>query len=275
MKYTPKALEGNVNVTNVSPVKEFFVLMGGVLAIVIIIYAALGIAVDQMVERIPQKMDSLLGVVFSAKFSDEKRSDDEIKLQRMVDELIEKYPQMGSDYRVHIVDSRTVNAVAMPGGNIIIFSQLLSEIESENELAFILAHELGHFANRDHLRGLGRGLILIALSTMIMGQDSAATDFLMNSLVTAEMKFSQSQEKSADAFALEMLSRRYGHVSGAGDFFKRLNSKNKAGKIRYYFASHPHPEDRIKALDRLVKEKNYSMGEIKGVEKNLLPSGQE
>jgi len=274
LKYTPKELEGNVNVTPVSPVKEFFVLIGGVLAILILTYAALEIAVDQLVDRVPKKMDSLLGAVFSAKFSDEKRSDGEVKLQQMVDELLEKYPHMGSNYTVHIVDSHTVNAVAMPGGNIIFFSQLLKEIESENELAFILAHELGHFANRDHLRGLGRGLILIALSTAIMGHDSAATDFIMNSLVTAEMKFSQTQESAADAFALEMLSSRYGHVSGANDFFNRLNKKNKTGKLLYYFASHPQPEERVKALDKLVKEKGYSMGKKKEVHKDL-SSGEE
>ena len=275
MKYTPKELEGNVNITPVPPVREFFVLIGGLLAILILTYAALGIVVDQLVDRMPQKMDSLLGAVFSEKFSDKDRSDGELKLQKMLDDLLEKYPDMGSAYTVHIVESETVNAVAMPGGNIIIFSQLLKEIESENELAFILSHELGHFANRDHLRGLGRGLLLIALSTIIMGHDSAATDFLMNSLVTAETKFSQSQESAADAFALEMLSSRYGHISGAGDFFKRMNERDKTGKLLYYFASHPHPEDRVKALDKLVNERGYSRGEKRGVDEKLVPLGKE
>ena len=46
-----------------------------------------------------------------------------------------------------------MNAVALPGGNIVVFAGLLKEIKSENELAMILGHELGHFAHRDHLRG--------------------------------------------------------------------------------------------------------------------------
>jgi Zn-dependent protease with chaperone function len=60
-------------------------------------------------------------------------------------------------YKVSVHDQATVNAVALPGGNIIVFKGLLTELKSENEVAMILAHELGHYAHRDHLHGIGQG----------------------------------------------------------------------------------------------------------------------
>jgi len=68
----------------------------------------------------------------------------------------------------------------------------------------VLAHELGHFANRDHLKGLGRGLILWIISAGILGQDNAITDLAGRSLIGVQMKFSQAQETKADLFALEL-----------------------------------------------------------------------
>ena len=67
------------------------------------------------------------------------------------------------NYQVLYVPDKTVNALAIPGDRVIIYQGLLTEVQSENELMMVLGHELGHFANRDHLRGLSRQ-ILIRLS---------------------------------------------------------------------------------------------------------------
>ena len=53
----------------------------------------------------------------------------------------------------------------------IVTAGLLEKVESENELAFIIGHELGHFRNRDHIRGLGRGLAIGILITAVSGND--------------------------------------------------------------------------------------------------------
>jgi Zn-dependent protease with chaperone function len=145
----------------------------------------------------------------------------------------------------------------LPGNNIIITTALIEGLESENELAFVLAHELGHFANRDHLRGLGRGLVLLTISTILFGADSSVSQVLENSLQNVEMKFSQNQEKKADLFALRLLNERYGHVGGAIDFFEKLKKKEKGGRFLYFFATHPHSLERIRYLKQEIAARGY------------------
>lgn len=262
MQYQPKELKGNVNVSPRSPIKEFFLLLGGILGIILAIYVILGFAVEIVVDKLPLKVEERLGNVFSKAFSDQKNAEAEKKLQEILNNL--GYPQ----YNIHVItEDKTVNAFAYPGGNIVVFSGLLKKVNSENELAFVLAHELGHFVNRDHLKGLGRSLVLFTLSAFIFG-DSNVTNFLQGSLVNTEMKFSQAQETAADLFALDLLNKKYGHAAGALDFFDVLLKEEKCPRFLYFFATHRHPLNRKKIIAQQIK--------IKGCEiKNTLPLKME
>lgn len=284
MKYTAKELKGNVNVSRTSPIKEFFILMGGVLGIVILVYAALGFAVDFIVPGLSSEIEQNLGSLYSGIYVNTEKTGAGIRLQKILDELVEKNSLINSRrqeepaYKVYLVPHSQANAMALPGGNIVVFSALIKEVNSENALAFVLAHELGHFANKDHLRGLGRRLVLLSISTALLGADSSASSFIMNSLLNVEMQFSRRQETMADIWALDLLNRRYGHVSGASEFFENMSKKEKRGRILYYFAIHPYPEDRINALEDKIQEKGYLEKEkipLDEVFKNLqvIPAG--
>ncbi len=259
MRYRAKELKNNVNVSRTSPLKELFILLGGVFGIIIAVYIALGFAVDLIVPKLPPSIEESLGKLFSGIYENTEQTPAGERLQMILDKLSDKDIDGGPYYKVHLVLSPEINAMALPGGNIVMYSGIIKEFESENELAFVLAHELGHFDNRDHLRGLGRGLVLFTISATLLGADSTATNFIMNSMTNIEMKFSQRQEKAADISALELLNRKYGHVAGATDFFEKMSKKDKKGRILYYFATHPYPEDRINALKKEIKEKGYQV----------------
>lgn len=262
MRYEPREIEENVNVSSTHPLKELAVLLGGALGILIGVYVLLGFAVDLVVPRLPAGVEEGLGSMYSGMYAGTEETEAGKKLQELLEGLTSKLPDEGEmHYSVHLVNSPVVNAMAVPGGNIVVYSGLIKEMESENELTFVLAHELGHFSNRDHLRGLGRGLVLTVISATILGHDSEVTQFLMNSLVNVEMKFSQKQELRADRFALDLVENRYGHASGSADFFARLAGKKKEGRLAYYFASHPHPEIRVEALEKRISDEGYALKE--------------
>lgn len=250
-----------MNVSQTSPIKELFLLLGGLLGILILIYIVLGLAVDFVVMRLPPDLEKHLGTLFIRAFADQERTPADDYLQEMLDTLVEFSSLPTSGYEVHLIPSADANAVALPGGHIVVLSGLIDELESENELAFILAHELGHFADRDHLKGLGRGVVLTTISTFLVGVDSALTQFLMRSLLNVEMKFSQHQETEADLFALDLLYRRYGHIAGATDFFAKLAEEDPHGRLAYFFATHPYPQDRVETLKQEVEKKEYPLGE--------------
>lgn len=257
MRYIPKELEGNVNISHTHPLKEFFVLLLGILGILISIYVILGLAVDLIVPRVPPGIEQNLGELFLATYETGKKTLPEKMLQQLLDDLAEELPQSGVRYKVHLIDHDQSNAIALPGAHVIVFSGILKDLESENGLSFVLAHELGHFLNRDHLRGLGRGLILWIFSFALFGNDSCITNFLAHSLLNVEMKFSQRQETLADLFAIDLVNKRYGHVGGAKGFLENACKKEKRGRLSYYFASHPHPKDRIKAIEAHIRKKGY------------------
>jgi len=261
VKYTPRELKGNVNVSPVHPLREFFVLLSGLLGLILAVYVVLGLAVDYAVPRLPADAEQALGKLYSGRF-DKARDDEQSKrLQVLLDDLAGRVPGDKRSYTVSVVPSGVSNAMALPGGNIVVFSGILDEAESENELAFVLGHELGHYADRDHLKGLGRGLVLFTISAVVLGRDSSVTEFFMNSLTGVEMKFSRDQETKADLFAVDLLNEKYGHVGGAEDFLVRAAQTDRTGRLRYYFASHPYPKDRIKAVEDYIVEKGYRSGE--------------
>ena len=54
-----------------------------------------------------------------------------------------------------------------------------------------------------------------------------------------------------------MLNEKYGHAGGAKEFFMKISKKNKMGHLRYYFTSHPHPENRMETLSKEIISKGY------------------
>ncbi len=260
MKYTPKELHENVNVSHISPVKELFLLLGGLLGILILVYIVLGFTVDIAVRRMPPEVEQYFGAWFSGAFAEQEPSEAEEYVQQLLDALVE-LSSLSGKYVVHILPSSQANALALPGGNIVVLSGLFQELESENELSFILAHELGHFAARDHLKGLGRGLVLATMSAALIGVDNSLTQFLMGSLMNVEMRFSQRQETAADLYGLNLLYKRYGHIGGAVDFFQQLAAENTHSRFAYFFATHPYPRDRVEQLQETIRGHAYPQGE--------------
>jgi predicted Zn-dependent protease len=154
--------------------------------------------------------------------------------------------------------------MAFPGGLIFVTSGLLDQAESENELAFVLAHELGHFRNRDHLRGIGRGVAFaLVVGALGLGGSGGAAQLAAASGGLATRGFDRDQERDADRFGLEVVQAEYGHVAGAWDFFERLPEPGSVveKQIVHYLAIHPLSEDRIDALRELARDRGWSQTE--------------
>jgi Zn-dependent protease with chaperone function len=262
VKFTPRRIDTNVNVSKTHPLKEFGILAGGLLAIAVGIYLFLGLAVDLIVPRLSLDLEKKLAGTFVGQFVASENMDDATRaVQAMVDRLQEKCAPLPYSVAVHVQQADAVNAAALPGGHMLVFSGLLERMASENELAFVLAHELGHFANRDHLRGLGRTLVLLAASTALLGADNSINAMIGQGITLTELSFSRQQELQADAYALKVLACHYGHVAGATDFFYRIPKEGDPGRIGHYFASHPENRRRIEHLDELAQAAGYPLGE--------------
>lgn len=150
------------------------------------------------------------------------------------------------DLNIRVVDIRLVNAAALPGGNIVIFRNLLTEAESPDEVAGVLAHEIAHVEERhtteSMIRAFGLGLIVSALG--------GSTGANVESLVAAG--HSRSAEREADAKAMASLQRANISPIATARFFERLGRAEKAfGRVAVglsYLSTHPLSEERQRAF---------------------------
>ncbi len=226
----------------------------------------------QVATHLPVKAEIWIGDKLSARF--QGRSDEILQqhLDKLLSALADDSPLHAYPFRIYLNDSDKVNAFALPGGRIVVFQGLLNAVQSENELDMVLTHELGHFAHRDHLQAMGRSLLVVIGSWLLPGDRSS--DIVPWIAGKLERKYSQKQEASADRWGLDLLNRRYGHVGGATDFFKRLAGKNKS-HFAYFLATHPHPQARLHSLNNLIRQKGYAVRETIPFEKRQVEEEAE
>ncbi len=264
MNYTPRLPGRNHNVTPVSPLRELLILLGGLLAVIAIMYLLLGLGADLLVSHISPATEQKMASVFSSRFPPHNKPTAREKWLQTIVNTMEKNGCVDLPYpvTVQVANSKAINAVALPGGRIIVFSGLLKIVRSENEMAFILGHELGHFMHRDHLRGLGRGLVFAFISTLTGSSDGSIARLAARMAQVTESGFSRGQEEQADAFGLQMVNCVYGHAGGSTDFFTHMPKNLDPGHIGHYFASHPENKKRIQALLALQQKMGYQSGPL-------------
>ncbi len=265
MNYQPSLPEHNDNVSHQHPVRELFLLVTGVLVFVFIGYWALGLVVDVAVDYLSSEQEAKLFSEFDIDwgFGEESMPEERAELQDLVDAF---KPCLSLPYpiTVSLVKSKMVNAMAVPGGKMVVFSGLLDSLSSTNGLMFILAHELGHFKNRDHLRLMGRGIVLSILATLAFGGDSGISDILASTINLRTAKYSQTRESQADKTALHALQCHFGHVGGATELFESLKSQEKESdfEMLHYFDTHPELQQRIDDLNHLSQELGYRQDRV-------------
>ncbi len=251
MSFNSQLPDDTVNVTSKSAFSELVWILGGLSLIIIIIYFSLGALVEFTVKKISVEQEQkLFSMLHIDRAGTQENSAQSLKLQDIVNATKEC---LNTEYkfRVHVSDTNEINAFAMPGGLIVVNKPIVSTATSENEIFFVLAHEMGHFKNRDHLEGIGRSFIGTALASLLGLSD--VSDLLSVSLNFSESHFSQSRESEADLFAVDLMNCYYGHVSGATDFFTHLPDSNDYR----LFSSHPETKKRIKIINDHINGKHY------------------
>jgi len=272
IRYKPSLPKKNNNISHEHPFKEFVILLFGVIILFLSLFWSLGLFVDKAVEYISPEKEAILFA--KLKLNGGKQLDQasakQAYLQKLTDSLRECI-DIHFPVSVLLIDSKEANAFAFPGGTIVVNSGILDAVQSENGLAFVLAHELAHFKNRDHLRGLGRSAVLIALSSLLTGTSSSITRALAPVQLFSQAQYSQARESAADQTALSTMNCAYGHVGGATEFFNGLieAKDNFDLKALHYFSSHPELPKRINELNRLAREMGFRLDTVLPIQGGL------
>ncbi len=271
MKYTPKLIPEGINVTPQHPLIDFGYLIATIVLISALIFFSLGWIAEWLAIKISPTTETKIGQILISSTMPALSSSVLLADPRL--DYLQKnlLPALAGETQppltVHLFDDDIINAAILPGGHILVWTGLLKAVQSENELAFVLAHEVAHFKHRDPLRILGRSLVMLSLLTMLgIGNNQSLAGLPSLVSQTGELiglQYSRQQEQAADEEALSSVIQHYGHGGQALDFFKRLAEQEPQWggglKISRYFSTHPPTVERLARLTQLAKVRGWTM----------------
>lgn len=156
----------------------------------------------------------------------------------------------GFRYRLHFRSSEMLgaNAIALPGGNVVVTDDLIALAENDEEILAVLAHEAGHVELRHGMRQLlQHSGIGVLVSTVLGDAASAGSIAIAAPLMLAEARYSREFETQADRFAARLMRRRGIALHRFGDLLARLDRQGQTSPgLQRYFASHPDSRQRIR-----------------------------
>ena len=139
------------------------------------------------------------------------------------------------------------NALALPGGVIVVTDDMVNLCASQDELAAIMAHELGHFEMRHSLRSVLQNAGVAVMAGVVLGDVSSVVVFSSFPTVLASLKYSRTMETAADDYAVGLLDSRGIAAEHFAVILKRLMNQTHTRSDRYfsYLSSHPDTQFRI------------------------------
>ena len=218
-----------------------------------IAFALASVAVVAVVVMSPQWLAPLIPQSFEQKMGDALVGDfggrfcDAPKGRAALNKLTKSLDPNADELQVEVANIDMLNAVALPGGKVVLFQGLLNQAKSPDEVAGVLAHEIGHVRERHVMQGMLRQM---GLAVVLGGFDGNGGATLNNLLSTT---YTRGSEKEADDHSINAMAKAGISPQGTSDFFERLaqmdgsdrmgeNDQNRA--LANYTSSHPLSDDR-------------------------------
>ncbi|MFW2544380.1 M48 family metallopeptidase [Primorskyibacter sp. 2E107] len=166
-----------------------------------------------------------------------------VALDRMAQRLTQAQ-DMEYDISLQVLDHAMMNAFAAPGGQIVILRGLLDKAGHPDQVAGVLAHEIGHVESRDATRNALRAAGSAGILTMLLGDftGGAAIAFVGEHMLNAS--YTREAEGAADRFALGMLQAAQVDTGGLATFFDLVAQETGEFRLPGYLASHPDTPER-------------------------------
>lgn len=179
------------------------------------------------------------------------------ELDKLTTPLVQTIQSPHPKLKFAVIESKDVNAFALPGGLIFINSALILEAKSSGEVQGVIAHEIGHIVHRHHLRQIVETLGLYLLVDATLGNfEGLVAAVIENSTYLMSLKFSREHESESDDFGFDLLVRAGISPKGMIDFFAKPPQKNDSGtglsdhleEKLSFFATHPASKQRSERL---------------------------
>jgi Zn-dependent protease with chaperone function len=168
-------------------------------------------------------------------------------LDQMLARLLPHAPLPGEAI-VRILDAPVKNAFALPGGRVVLLRGLIEAAETPDEVAGVLAHELGHVAHRDAMRGIIHAGGVSFLIGTLLGDFTGAGALIIASKFLLGNRHSRTNEREADTYAIAVMNGAGADARALGRFLGRIAAANNQRPLEFLL-THPVTADRVAAID--------------------------
>lgn len=178
-------------------------------------------------------------------------------LHGIVNRLAAASPKSPYEFRLYLLDREDVNAFALPGGRIVVYSGLLKRTKRAEELAGVLAHEMVHVTHRHSTKALLRGLSSRILLAALTGSDQMG-GALEAAVSLGMLHYDREAESEADREGMAVIQRAEIDPRGMVDMMRELESVG--GEMPHalaYLSDHPDTGDRVQELEALSRKATY------------------
>ncbi len=209
-------------------------------------------------DHVPVRWEERLGASVTQDYASSRRECADPIRRQPLEELLAAVtaPIEGAAYRFRltVVDDKTVNAFAAPGGYIIVLRGLLDETDTPEQLAGVLAHEVQHVLHRHTTRLLFEQTSTGLLMSLMAGDPGGTVAFAPQAArVLGLLRYSRTHEEEADVDGLRLLQTGGIDPRGMAEFFEKVQKRvGTEPSLFQYVSTHPKTAQRIERLRELA-----------------------
>lgn len=174
-----------------------------------------------------------------------------------------KHLKPGTDYEIELVVVRSYvkNAMALPGGKIIVLSDIIRDMKSPAELVALMGHEIGHVEKRHTLKMLFRSAgNYIIISAILQDVNGIMAVIIDNAAKINQLSYSRQAETESDAYGFRLLRNNQADPKGMVSLFENLKAENDiSNKIPQFLLTHPNLDTRISEVKMQMQKSRWEI----------------
>jgi beta-barrel assembly-enhancing protease len=235
------------------------IIIGAVLVSLVGLYLLIPVLFNSAISLLPREWDEQLGIIGKQEMQSEYSMFNDRYVQNSIEEILVVLeqnvdPEDEWPFEIFVVNNDITNAFALPGGSIFVFTGLIAESSSAEEVAGVIAHEMGHIINRHGIKRIAQSIGTLVIIQLIFGNTDGFTSIAREFLTAATINnYSQSQEREADETSVILMHKAGLNPLALSEFFYRL--KEQGEEVPAYLSwlsTHPSHDDRINAIENMV-----------------------
>jgi len=220
---------------------------------------------ERVATRVPIEWEESLGQTVKESFVASATTCSEPARVAALDKLVGALTADGRGgryrYEVTVVDDSIVNAFAAPGGQIVIFTGLIQQATSQDELAGVLAHEVQHVVQQHGVQGVLRALPAQLMASALFGNEGLGASVSQMAVTLGGLSYGRRDELEADHLGMQTLQAAHIDPRGMLSFFERMSSEattRDAPRVLNYLSTHPNSAERLTALTGQAQTAQYT-----------------